>query len=84
MRRGSSSRITSRAGPGPGRHRAVQLRGLPLARPDPGAGPSRSLGVMHRLVRADHDLPVAVERTGTIVAQTRTSLAGPPAENSAG
>jgi hypothetical protein len=31
---------------------------------------------MHRLVRADHDLPVAVERTGTIVAQTRTSLDG--------
>jgi hypothetical protein len=36
-----------------------------------------------RLVRAVNDLPVAIERTGTIVAQTRTSLTGPPAENPA-
>jgi hypothetical protein len=34
-------------------------------------------------VRAVNDLPVAMERTGVIVAQTRTSLAGRPAENSA-
>ncbi len=48
-RRGGSSGVTSRAGSGPGRHRAGQLRGFPLARLDPVAEPSRSLRVRHRL-----------------------------------
>jgi hypothetical protein len=34
-------------------------------------------------VRVVNDLPVAIARTGTIVAQTRTSPAGSPAENPA-
>ncbi len=38
---------------------------------------------MPRLVRAVHDLPVAIERTGMIVAYTRTGLGGSPAENPA-
>jgi hypothetical protein len=38
---------------------------------------------MPRLVRAVHDLPVTIERTGMIAAYTRTSLGGSPGENSA-
>jgi hypothetical protein len=38
---------------------------------------------MPRLVQAVHDLPVAIERTRMIVAYTRTSLGGSPAENPA-
>jgi hypothetical protein len=38
---------------------------------------------MPRLVRAVHELPAVIERTGMIVACTRTGLGGSPAENPA-
>ncbi len=56
----------------------IRLPGRPAAR-----GLSSRAFNRARLVRAVHDLPVAIKRTGLIVAQTRTSLARPPAENPA-
>jgi CheY-like chemotaxis protein len=56
----------------------IRLPGRPAAR-----GLSSRAFNRARLVRAVHDLPVAIERTGIIVAQTRTSLARSPAGNPA-